>query len=413
MVLADGGVVCIDEFDKMRESDRVAIHEVGAARGGAPLRVAPAVPHAAAPIPLQAMEQQTISIAKAGITTVLNSRCAVLAAANPIFGRYDDSKAAAENIDFLPSILSRFDLIFIVRDVRDEDRDKAIARHVMEVHIQASEGTSVEVGEEGEIDLETMRKYISYCRSRCAPRLTRAAASKLGNEYVQIRQSSKRGGERSVVPITVRQLEAIVRVSEALAKMELAVDVSPHHVEEALRLFKTSTMAAVHHGEDGACPPSTGAPPACAPCLTLARRTTGPWEGAFGVYGAEEVQRAEGWLNAHIPVHDRASVRALRKMFSSVSVRRWPNVERGRGNTGARPGNLERRRTLARPANHLLARSGHGCRSIGPRAAAARPPRRLRVQAAPPACGAGALGARGRTGRNAALRCAVFRRSAA
>ena len=107
MVLADGGVVCIDEFDKMREQDRVAIHE--------------------------AMEQQTISVAKAGIHTVLNSRCSVVSSANPVFGRYDDERSAAENIDFLPTILSRFDLIFIVRDVRDETRDKAIARHVVNV----------------------------------------------------------------------------------------------------------------------------------------------------------------------------------------------------------------------------------------------------------------------------------------
>lgn len=112
MVLADGGVVCIDEFDKMRPQDRVAIHE--------------------------AMEQQTISVAKAGITTVLNSRTAVLAAANPVFGRYDDFKSASENIDLMTTILSRFDLIFLVRDVREEERDLMICRHVMGIHIQNS-----------------------------------------------------------------------------------------------------------------------------------------------------------------------------------------------------------------------------------------------------------------------------------
>ena len=97
----------------MREEDRVAIHE--------------------------AMEQQTISIAKAGITTILNSRAAVLAAANPVFGRYDDMMSAAENIDFLPTILSRFDLIFIVRDIRNQERDMQIAKHVISVHINATD----------------------------------------------------------------------------------------------------------------------------------------------------------------------------------------------------------------------------------------------------------------------------------
>jgi DNA replication licensing factor MCM5 len=109
MVLADGGVVCIDEFDKMRDEDRVAIHE--------------------------AMEQQTISIAKAGITTILNSRTSVLAAANPVFGRYDDMKSAGENIDFQTTILSRFDMIFIVKDDHNESRDMVIERILVSMHI--------------------------------------------------------------------------------------------------------------------------------------------------------------------------------------------------------------------------------------------------------------------------------------
>src|SRR5215475_5699718 len=109
MVLGDGGVVCIDEFDKMRDEDRVAIHE--------------------------AMEQQTISIAKAGITTILNARTSVLAAANPIFGRYDDMKSPGENIDFQTTILSRFDMIFIVKDDHNPERDQNIAKHVMQLQM--------------------------------------------------------------------------------------------------------------------------------------------------------------------------------------------------------------------------------------------------------------------------------------
>ena len=137
MVLADGGVVCIDEFDKMRDEDRVAIHE--------------------------AMEQQTISIAKAGITTILNARTAVLAAANPIFGRYDDMKTPGENIDFQTTILSRFDMIFIVRDEHDRGRDERIAKHVMGVHMGAQSSRAEQV--ESEIPLDKMKRYISYCRT--------------------------------------------------------------------------------------------------------------------------------------------------------------------------------------------------------------------------------------------------------
>jgi DNA replication licensing factor MCM5 len=136
MVLADGGVVCIDEFDKMRDEDRVAIHE--------------------------AMEQQTISIAKAGITTILNARTSVLAAANPIFGRYDDLKTPGENIDFQTTILSRFDMIFIVKDDHNRARDEKIAKHVMGIHMG---GRGQEEQADAEISVEKMKRYISYCKS--------------------------------------------------------------------------------------------------------------------------------------------------------------------------------------------------------------------------------------------------------
>ncbi|KAJ3027126.1 minichromosome maintenance protein 5 [Rhizophlyctis rosea] len=182
MVLADGGVVCIDEFDKMREEDRVAIHE--------------------------AMEQQTISIAKAGITTILNSRTSVLAAANPVFGRYDDLKSPAENIDFQSTILSRFDLIFIVKDEHNDVRDQ----------------------------------------------LSEEAALKLSSHFVEMRskvhsmEQEDAKATRTKIPITVRQLEAIIRISESLAKMTLTPIVTERHVDEAIRLFDHSTMDAVQSG---------------------------------------------------------------------------------------------------------------------------------------------------------------------
>ena len=179
MVLADGGVVCIDEFDKMREDDRVAIHE--------------------------AMEQQTISIAKAGITTTLNSRCSVLAAANSVFGRWDDSRAE-ENIDFMPTILSRFDTIFIVKDEHDEKRDTTMARHVMSIHINAATETAAE----GELPLNTLKRYVAFARSRCGPRLEAEAAEKLKDRYVQMRRghrtAEEEGEKRLSIPITVRQV---------------------------------------------------------------------------------------------------------------------------------------------------------------------------------------------------------------
>lgn len=136
MVLADDGVVCIDEFDKMKEDDRVAIHE--------------------------AMEQQTISIAKAGITTTLNTRCSVLAAANSIFGRWDDIKGE-ENIDFMPTILSRFDMIFIVKDEHEHNKDVMLAKHVMNIHTNATQVTDQSA--EGELPLHVLKKYIHYCRT--------------------------------------------------------------------------------------------------------------------------------------------------------------------------------------------------------------------------------------------------------
>lgn len=136
MVLADGGVVCIDEFDKMREDDRVAIHE--------------------------AMEQQTISIAKAGITTTLNTRCSVLAAANSVFGRWDDTKGE-DNITFMPTILSRFDMIFIVKDEHQEERDIMLAKHVLSLHANAEHND--DNPPEGELPVPLLKKYIHYCRT--------------------------------------------------------------------------------------------------------------------------------------------------------------------------------------------------------------------------------------------------------
>jgi DNA replication licensing factor MCM5 len=222
MVVADQGVVCIDEFDKMNSNDRVAIHE--------------------------AMEQQTISVAKAGITTVLNARTSVLAAANPVFGKYDDMRQPFENIEFQSTILSRFDLIFLIRDVRNESKDRVIAQHVINIHMKGQTPES----DVGEIDMQTLKRYVSYCRTKFSPRLSKAAADSLQNHYVSFRSSVREmeqsSGRATSIPITVRQLEAIIRITEALARMQQSHVAREEHLQEAIRLFKVSTMDAATSG---------------------------------------------------------------------------------------------------------------------------------------------------------------------
>jgi DNA replication licensing factor MCM5 len=247
----------------MRENDRVAIHE--------------------------AMEQQTISIAKAGITTVLNCRASVLAAANPIYGRYDDLKGVGENIDLMTTILSRFDCIFIVRDVRNVERDISIAKHVMGVHINSAlQDSHTDI--QGEISSTTLKKFVAYCRERCAPRLNDEAAALLSGQYVHIRNRIRESllnkpGESQVVPITVRQLEALVRMAEALAKMRLSAEATVADVEEALRLFKVSTLAASQSN----------------PVIM----------GALGGLAPVEVQRAEEYLKRRIGMRESTGTKRL------------------------------------------------------------------------------------------------------
>eukprot|EP00993_Chasmostoma_nieuportense_P002750 NODE_351_length_2365_cov_46.875782_g328_i0.p1 GENE.NODE_351_length_2365_cov_46.875782_g328_i0~~NODE_351_length_2365_cov_46.875782_g328_i0.p1 ORF type:complete len:734 (+),score=187.62 NODE_351_length_2365_cov_46.875782_g328_i0:50-2251(+) len=233
LVLADGGIVCIDEFDKMGQDDRVAIHE--------------------------AMEQQTISIAKAGITTVLNSRASVLAAANPKFGSYDPLKTTEDQIDFQSTILTRFDLIFKILDPRDPQRDVALAKHVIGIH--KSGGSKVtaaamqqQAQEDGLLDIPTLKSYIDFCKHKCFPTLNTHAKQALQDFYVQAKKNANQladgasGSARGTISITVRQLEAIIRITESLAKMHLRQEATQEDVMEAIRLFRVSTMDAISSG---------------------------------------------------------------------------------------------------------------------------------------------------------------------
>ncbi|DBA83060.1 TPA: hypothetical protein ACH3X1_006831 [Trebouxia sp. C0004] len=225
MVTASGGVICIDEFDKMQPEDRVAIHE--------------------------GMEQQTISIAKAGITATLKCQTSVLAAANPPSGRYDDMVSAQQNMDLQTTILSRFDLIFIVRDVTTREHDKRLARHICHMHQQGH--ASNQLANRDEQEDAFLTRYVQYCRQHCDPRMTQEAATYLAHEYVDIREQVRQrihddSDEAPAVPITVRQLEAVVRISEALARMQLCRSATQYHVQLALNLFKVSTLNAANAG---------------------------------------------------------------------------------------------------------------------------------------------------------------------
>lgn len=221
MCLADGGVVCVDEFDKMQERDVVAMHE--------------------------AMEQQTISISKAGINTVLNSRCAVLAAANPSFGSFDDAQDTTEQHEFKATILSRFDLIFMLRDKDDYEKDARLCEHILSLHARRAAHPPQEQGET--IPFEVLRRYIQYARQQQQPLLSLDARDALKNFYVQTRQDV-REDKRSVtrkIPITLRQLESLVRIAESFARMELAPVAQASHVKRAIDLFSASTAETAKH----------------------------------------------------------------------------------------------------------------------------------------------------------------------
>ena len=200
-VLGDQGLVCIDEFDKMKDEDRSALHDV--------------------------MEQQTASIAKGGIVATLNARTSILAAANPMYGKYDPFKNITENVNLPIPLLTRFDLIFVVRDQPSKERDEKIAKHIIDLH------TPQGIDSRSLIDSETLTKYVSYAK-RVDPILTKEAETKILDYYLKMRNVDA----DDMITVTPRQLEGLIRLATARARLLLKNQVEEEDAQRAIDLLQ-------------------------------------------------------------------------------------------------------------------------------------------------------------------------------
>lgn len=210
LVLANNGICCIDELDKMSKDDRSAMHE--------------------------ALEQQTVSISKANIQATLLARTTVLAAANPKFGRFDPYGIIAEQIDLPPALINRFDLVFPIKDIPDAERDDRIASHILHLHKSPD-------FEDVEIDSGLLRKYLAYARQNISPVLTENAVKEIKKYYVEMRNTNTGEDQATrAIPISARQLEALVRLSEASARARLSPRVTKRDARRAIDLLNYCLM---------------------------------------------------------------------------------------------------------------------------------------------------------------------------
>lgn len=206
MVLANKGLVCVDELEKMDSYERSTMHE--------------------------AMEQQTVTISKANIQATLNAQTSVLAAANPKFGRFDPYQAVSQQIDLPPTLINRFDIIFTLRDLPDKEKDENIAKHVLQEH--ESEEQSKEI-----LSTELVKKYIAYSKQKVEPRLSDEASKELKDFYIKLRNSPvpEESGQRPI-PISARQLQALIRMAEASARVRLSEKVEKEDSQRAIEIMK-------------------------------------------------------------------------------------------------------------------------------------------------------------------------------
>ncbi len=218
MVLANKGLVCIDELEKMDPNDRSAMHE--------------------------AMEQQTITVSKANVQATLRAETSVLAAANPKFGRFDPSQPIAQQIDLPPTLINRFDIIFTLRDIPNREKDEKIANHVLHEHQKEGEGMM--------IPRELFRKYVAYAKQRIKPELSNEAVEEIKTFYIELRNKPVAvEGNLRPIPISARQLQALIRMSEASAKMRLSKKVTKDDAKKAIDIMKYYLMQVGYDEDSG------------------------------------------------------------------------------------------------------------------------------------------------------------------